>query len=178
MADAEPLPDREREFLQKQAAAAERAAVPGTCEHAWASKHEPGHLLYWVRQCVLCHAVDWDDLDAEIGRLAGHGRIVTMNYVEEIAARLGALLDDCPAELLRLYALLVLVRGRAADREDVHDAWSAWRTATKPDHAALIPFDQLTPEVQALDDPYVAAIREVAATPSGGDRIREAMAGS
>ncbi len=86
MADAEPLPDREREFPEKQAAAAERerAEVPGKCEHAWASKHEPGHLLYWIRQCMLCHAVDWDDLDAEIGRLAGHGRIVTMT-AEQIA---------------------------------------------------------------------------------------------
>jgi hypothetical protein len=54
------------------------AAVPQKCGHAWASKHEPGHLLYWVRQCVLCHAVDWDDLDAEIGRFASHGRIMTM----------------------------------------------------------------------------------------------------
>jgi hypothetical protein len=103
-----------------------------------------------------------------------------MNYVKEIAARLGALLDDCPPELLRLYALLVLVRGRAADREDVHDAWSVWRTATKPDHPALIPFDRLTPEVQALDDKYVAAIREVAAAmaPSDEDRIRDAMTGA
>ena len=68
MADAEPLPDWEREFLEKQAAGAERAAVPEKCEHARASKHESGHLLYWIRQCMLCREVDWDDLDAEISK--------------------------------------------------------------------------------------------------------------
>src|SRR5260370_31716714 len=68
MAGAEPLPDWEREFLEKQAAGAERAAVPEKCEHAWASKHEPGRLLYWIRQCMLCREVDWDDLDAEISK--------------------------------------------------------------------------------------------------------------
>jgi hypothetical protein len=66
MADTEPLPDWEREFLEKQAAEAERAVVPEKCEHAWASKHVPGHVLYWVRQCMLCHEVDWDDLDTAI----------------------------------------------------------------------------------------------------------------
>lgn len=67
MADEEPLPEWEREFLEKQAA--ERAAAPPECEHAWADRHKPGHLFYWVRQCMLCHEVDWDDLDTEIGKL-------------------------------------------------------------------------------------------------------------
>lgn len=47
-----------------------RAAIhPDDCEHSWGSLHEPDHRLYWVRQCTLCHAVDWADLDAEIGKL-------------------------------------------------------------------------------------------------------------
>jgi hypothetical protein len=50
---------------------AETPMQPAPCEHHWGSLHEPGHQLYWVRQCTICHAVDWDDLDAEIGKLAG-----------------------------------------------------------------------------------------------------------
>lgn len=85
-----------------------------------------------------------------------------MNYIEEIADRLADKLPDCPHDLLLLYALLVLTCGMAADREDVHDAWAVWRCATRPDHPALVPFGQLTPEVQQLDEQYAAAIREVA----------------
>ncbi len=44
-----------------------RAAVPPACDHVYASKHQPGHLLYWIRQCMVCHEVDWDDLDRDIG---------------------------------------------------------------------------------------------------------------
>ena len=89
-----------------------------------------------------------------------------MNYVDTIAARLGELLGDCPPELLRLYALLVLVRGEDVTLKDVHDAWAVWRCATRPDHPSLVPFDQLTPEVQELDAKYAGAIREVAASDS------------
>jgi hypothetical protein len=62
-------------------------------------------------------------------------------------------------DLLRLYTLLLLVKGKHVTREDVHYAWSAWRTWTCPDHSALIPFTDLSPEVAALNEPYVSAIR-------------------
>jgi len=62
----------------------EQASAPEKCDHAWASKHEPGHRLYWVRQCMLCHEVDWDDLDTEIGKLIDRGRLGTMT-AEQIA---------------------------------------------------------------------------------------------
>jgi hypothetical protein len=50
------------------------ASEPIPCQHHWASHHEPGHLLYWIRQCMLCHVADWDDLDAEIGALGADER--------------------------------------------------------------------------------------------------------
>lgn len=34
--------------------------------HAWVSEHRPGHAVYWIRQCSLCHQVDLDDLDHAI----------------------------------------------------------------------------------------------------------------
>lgn len=85
-----------------------------------------------------------------------------MNYIDALAARLGQILDGCDGELLRLYALLALVKGAEVTEEDVHHAWGAWRAATRPHHPHLIPFDELTPEVQALDTKYAAAIRAVA----------------
>ena len=41
-----------------------REAFP--CEHYWAAEHEPGHLLYFVERCMICHAVNWDALDEEL----------------------------------------------------------------------------------------------------------------
>lgn len=86
------------------------------------------------------------------------------NYIDALAARIGLIVPDCPQELLRLYALLALAKGESTTLNDVHDAWSVWRAATKPDHPALVPFQELAPGVQALDAPYRDAIHQVAAT--------------
>ena len=86
-----------------------------------------------------------------------------MNYVSVIAGRLAAQMPGCSPDLLRMYALLVLTTGTETTLENVHDAWSAWRDASRPDHPSLIPFGELTPDVQELDRKYADAIREVAA---------------
>ena len=86
-----------------------------------------------------------------------------MNCIDYITDRLAVHLDDCPPDLLRFYALLVLIQGHCTSLEDVHDAWSCWRVATKPDHPSLVRFADLTPEVQELDRKYMEAIHEVAA---------------
>jgi hypothetical protein len=67
-----------------------------------------------------------------------------------------------PDDLLRLYALLALVKGVNVALEDVHDAWAIWRQTTDANHRSLIPFGQLTQEVQELDRPYVEAIHRAA----------------
>lgn len=85
-----------------------------------------------------------------------------MNYVEKIVAELEKELDDCETDLLRLYALLALVVGQLVTEQDVHDAWSVWRTATRPQHGSLVPFAELPSEVQSLDTRYADAIRRVA----------------
>jgi hypothetical protein len=85
-----------------------------------------------------------------------------MNYVDKIVVELGKKLTDCPVELLRLYALMVLMWGEAVIRRDVHDAWSVWCTGINPNHKSLIPYDELSAEVRALDEPYAEAIRQVA----------------
>jgi hypothetical protein len=90
-----------------------------------------------------------------------------LNYIDEIAAQIGSRcgMDFGDAEsrrLLRIYAVLALARGVATTKEDVHDAWSAWRSETRADHPSLIPFASLDVAVQDLDEKYRAAIVEVA----------------
>lgn len=92
-----------------------------------------------------------------------------MSYIATIAASVRAAVPDdlIPSEdsdwLFLLYAVLVLTRGNATTAEDVHDAWSAWMEMRCEKHESLIPFDQLPSDVRHEDDPFVYAIRTVAA---------------
>ncbi|QJD50926.1 hypothetical protein KNV00_gp093 [Streptomyces phage Bmoc] len=89
------------------------------------------------------------------------------NYVQQVKDALAELHPRMESELLDVYTLLVLVKGEAVTLKDVHDAWSVWKNNIRPDHRSLIEFDELTPEVQALDQRYadsialVAKIREI-----------------
>lgn len=89
-----------------------------------------------------------------------------MSYVSETIEALRAGLgpaDGSDTELLRFYALLVHTSGINTTLEDVHTAWALWREQTKPDHAGLVPFEQLSDEVVEYDRPYRDLIRHVAA---------------
>lgn len=87
-----------------------------------------------------------------------------MNYIDKLATSIGnhcgmSMGTQRERQLLRLYAVVALVlREEGICNEDVHDAWSAWRLDDKPDHPAIVPFDQLTPEVQELDTKFRDAI--------------------
>jgi hypothetical protein len=87
-----------------------------------------------------------------------------MTYIDEARDRLSTELPGLDYPLLDLYTLLVLTRGESATLEDVHDAWSVWRTRTQPDRRSIVPFKELTPEVQELDRKYLQAIIYVAIT--------------
>lgn len=84
------------------------------------------------------------------------------NYIEKFIILLRGELPDIDDQLLKYYALLGIVKGPSLTLEDVHDAWAIWRNDTNPEHKSLIPFDDLTPEVQELDGPYRNAIIKVA----------------
>jgi len=86
-----------------------------------------------------------------------------MTYTAVMLRSLKALLPDCDPDLLRLYALLAFVTGGGTTLENVHDAWALWRTATRPDHPSIVPFAELTTQVQELDRKYRDAIADVAA---------------
>lgn len=97
-----------------------------------------------------------------------------MNYIDALADRIWQLAEpkavrmsngDLP--LYRLYAVLARAKGTATTPEDVHDAWSAWMSGLVANHRSLVPFSDLEPHVQHLDDLYVAAIH-AAAREGGG----------
>jgi hypothetical protein len=84
-----------------------------------------------------------------------------LNYVEIVCNKLHSLLklDD---DLAELYALLLFSKGIATTLEDVHNAWAIWQNVSRPTHKSLIPFKDLTLEVQELDRKYMEAIHKVA----------------
>lgn len=85
-----------------------------------------------------------------------------LNYVQPVIGDLAELLPGCDRALLNLYALLAMTRGVNTSLEDVHDAWGIWRNADAPQHRSLIPFDELTVEVQELERKYMEAIHTAA----------------
>lgn len=91
-----------------------------------------------------------------------------MTYIEHALKALLAALGDTEQDwnddrtLLLLYVLLVLTKGEDCTSEDVHDAWAVARQWTRPGHPDLVPFGDLTPEVQSYDVKYRDAIRVAA----------------
>jgi len=88
-----------------------------------------------------------------------------MNYINKIRLALDKELNMSDSEyedLLDVYALLVLIVGENCTNEHIHDAWSVWQNNTDPEHRSLITFNQLTKEVQDLDEPYRQAVIKVA----------------
>ncbi len=92
-----------------------------------------------------------------------------MTYLDELAAEIERqvprelLPDEDTRPLFRLYALLALAKGPAVDVVDVHNAWAAWMQERHPDHHSIKPFEELDAQTQASDEPFVRAIRAVAA---------------
>lgn len=85
-----------------------------------------------------------------------------INYVEDIYAKLDKNLPGCPGGLLDVYCVLVLTTGVNTTNENVHDAWSVWCNIGNQTHKSLIPFSDLTSEIQELDSAYRDAIIQVA----------------
>jgi hypothetical protein len=91
-------------------------------------------------------------------------------YLDDIARQIADELDpnllpdeDGVNRLLRSYAVLARAKGTAVTPEDIHDAWVAWMAETDPNHESLKPFSELDAGTRHEDDPFVAAVRAVAA---------------
>ncbi|MGV0785884.1 hypothetical protein ABQF33_03070 [Mycolicibacterium sp. XJ2] len=94
---------------------------------------------------------------------------MAMNYLDAIAKQIrdrvpvSELPDEDTHGLFRIYAVLLLAKGRLVNSEDVHNAWVAWMLEFKPSHESLVPYSELDTGTAADDEPYVGAIRSVAA---------------
>lgn len=83
------------------------------------------------------------------------------NYIAEVVSALAEELEDCDDDLLHIYAVLAVTKGKDTTSEDVHDAWAAWEDQKDPDHKSLEPFADLDARTRALDDKYRDAIHRV-----------------
>jgi hypothetical protein len=85
-------------------------------------------------------------------------RLTDMNYVEKVRSQLRIELEGLDKELLELYTLLGVMLGTEVAKDYVHDAWSVWQNRKNPEHKSLVPFEELSPQIQDLDTKYVEAI--------------------
>lgn len=83
------------------------------------------------------------------------------NYVEKVRKEL---LKEIKVNdsLLNLYSLLVLTKGENTTLKDIHDAWSLDTNRFFSEHKSIIPFEELTKEVQDKDIEYLEAAKKVA----------------
>jgi len=92
-----------------------------------------------------------------------------MNYLDKVADEIQRVADpqatppDEDLPLYRLYAVLLLAKGKEVTLEDVHNAWVAWASNHEPDNRRILPFKELSLSTQRKDQIYVDAIHEVAA---------------
>jgi hypothetical protein len=93
--------------------------------------------------------------------------MVMMNYIDQLAKAIydegnsSGAMDDVEWSLYRMYAVLALAKGHEVTPRDVHDAWAAWATEHRFQTKNIIPFDDLSPDVQHMDDRYVNDIHAV-----------------
>lgn len=81
-----------------------------------------------------------------------------MNYIEAVRQELLEHNDEIDDAHADVYALLVLTTGVNTTLENIHDAWAVLKNTVRPDHKSLIPFWELSPEVQALDQSYLDSV--------------------
>lgn len=90
------------------------------------------------------------------------------SYLDKIAIELRHNADPKAAQsnedlpLYRIYAVLLLAKGKAVVAEDVHNAWVAWASEYNSGSRNLVPFKELPLEVQLKDQPFVKIIHQIA----------------
>lgn len=97
-----------------------------------------------------------------------------MTYLDALAGAIqgavpaGVLPDEDASDLFLMYAVLLLAKGEAVTREDVHNTWVAWMESKGKVHESMVPFAELPLGTQSEDSPFVIAIRQVAQERSSG----------
>jgi hypothetical protein len=121
-------------------------AGSASCEHVYASTHQPGLPVYWIRQCSLCRAFDAEDLTEQVRQLTEAAAVVA---VERAFAAAREELAKPLAEAGREAAL----HGMAAERERIRalaiERHALYLAAGVPDDgepSGLMPFADLITE--------------------------------
>ena len=91
-------------------------------------------------------------------------------YIDEVIEKVQQETGLKSKETLKMYALLVLVKGTEITLSDVHDGWSMmmnFKEANPPhcyghEHKSIVPFDQLSVETQERDRKYMEALIKIA----------------
>lgn len=90
-------------------------------------------------------------------------------YIDKVVQKVKEKAGVYNKELIKYYALLVLVKGEAITPKDIHDGWAMsmnYREKNEHcyghDHFSLVPFKKLSKEVQEKDYRFVRALREIA----------------
>lgn len=94
----------------------------------------------------------------------------TVTYIDEIIEEVQKETGLRDKELLKMYSLLVLVKGTNITLKDVHDAWSMWMNFKEynppkyygHEHLSIVPFEQLSIETQERDRKFVNALVKIA----------------
>lgn len=93
------------------------------------------------------------------------------NYMMKRAAILKEELNqELPEVLFSCYLDLACISastGTPITNEAIHDAWSIWKNTVDCTHKSIIPYNQLSIEIQELDTPYTDAVNRAA------DRIKK-----
>ncbi len=89
-----------------------------------------------------------------------------MNYIQELADKIHQqipqeLLPDAENinELMLIYAVLAVAKGKNLTNEDVHNAWAAWMSFSDPNHRSIVDYAALSLDVKEQDAPFTEAIR-------------------
>ena len=90
------------------------------------------------------------------------------NYISTVSNRIRSCfkseeIPDKGLELLfGMYAVLALTKGTSVTDSDVHDAWSLWATLYDPNSDSLVPFSELSSDIQSKDSKFTEAIVKIA----------------
>lgn len=104
--------------------------------------------------------------------LVQHEPEIDETYIDRVARITKIKLGLKDENLVRLYALLALVKGQDVTLKDVHDAWAMNMNFKEPNpphcyghaHKSIVPFDCLKVEIHDFYEEHLEAIKEVVNT--------------
>ena len=90
-------------------------------------------------------------------------------YIDNICNKVQEATGLKSKETIKMYALLVLTKGKDITLSDIHDGWSMvmnFKESNPPycyghEHKSLVPFNQLSKETQDRDIKYLEALRSI-----------------